>query len=434
VGGEALGFAATVMPVPQPLTLPALTAHLTFGNFERVEQVRPGARLAALYSRLVAAAGLKQVAVQTGPAPSLSDGQIAKIASFGLPRMRGGLVFTATLHHTSGIDRSNDFGVWREQLSGGNSDLVLRNGSLIGARKVAKLALMSPVPNASDQRRSFASDGTLGAAVKFSDGSSGVTVVAGNGVTTVPVDTAAVVPDAVGMPVPGAKFSAFSDPATGSGGRYAVLASFSANAQAVPIAVSQGIFALRNSLLQRILERGEKVPGRPGLQFGKVGQPLMGESGTIGLIAALTGVPQKAPPRKAIVLLDGRVKAVVARLGEHAPGLEEGVVYRRFLSVEVTDSDPARLLFTAIVTGPPVTARNNYGLWSVSTAKGVNLLLRTEDPVEVNGATQLVRSFEVLQAARKNVGQGRSTDASGFVTVKAKLGDGRSSILRIQLP
>jgi hypothetical protein len=31
-------------------------------------------------------------------------------------------------------------------------------------------------------------------------------------------------------------------------------------------------------------------------------------------------------------------------------------------------------------------------------------------------------------------GQGRSTDASGFVSVKAKLNDGRSGVLRIALP
>lgn len=139
----------------------------------------------------------------------------------------------------------------------------------------------------------------------------------------------------------------------------------------------------------------------------------------IGLVTALTGRRVAPNARKAIVLVDGGVRAVAARLGEHALGFPDErlefveplvrfvsfdpVVYRRFLSVVVTDSDPARLVFTGTVRGPGVTAGSSLAMWSVSPSAGVNLLLRTGQEIDIGGETLTVRVFDALKAPRKSM-------------------------------
>lgn len=63
-----------------------------------------------------------------------------------------------------------------------------------------------------------------------------------------------------------------------------------------------------------------------------------------------------------------------------------------------------------------------------------NLLVRKGASIKIGGQSLTVRTLDALQAPKKNPGQGRSTDDSGFVTAKVKLSDGRSGVLRIPLP
>jgi hypothetical protein len=126
---------------------------------------------------------------------------------------------------------------------------------------------------------------------------------------------------------------------------------------------------------------------------------------------------------------------VVARLGTQAVGLPAGVTYRSFKSVVVTDTTPGRVVFTGTVGGPTIKASDNLGLWSSSAATGtVSLVMRTGQAIKVGTGTLGVRSFSALAAPPKSMGQGRSTDATGFVTAKATLSDGRIGVLRIPLP
>ena len=186
--------------------------------------------------------------------------------------------------------------------------------------------------------------------------------------------------------------------------------------------------------MSRVLARGENVPGQNEMRFGSLGQPLLGEKGMIGLIAALTGRGVTPANRQVIARVDAGAKSVVARLGDAATGMSTGAVYRRFVSMVVTDTDPTRIVFTAVVGGPGVNGSNNMGLWSSSVEKGTTLLMRKGGPIKIGSDTLMVRSFDALQAPKKNMGQGRATDATGFVTAKATLSDGRKGVLRIPLP
>lgn len=433
--GEALGFAA--MAELAPSSIPALR-RVGFGVDERVFAVRPGGRLAALYSQLSRAGGIHRLAGQADPAPG--GGQFARFPSFALPRQRVGLLYAALLHRSGTVNARNDSGIWRERSDGTGTDLLLRTGQRGFARSrgtsdrgLKKVTFMPPVSNATDQRLSHAPDGGLGALAKFDDGSNGVVRVAADGSVDVPLDDASAVPDEAGTADGSVEFVRFAPPATASGGRLALLAALRAAArgQAAP---PQAVFANTGGSMQRVLARGEAVPGLSDARWGQLGQPLLGEKGMIGLIAALTGRGVTRATNKALVRIENGTRTVAARLGDAAPGYGSGVVFRKFMSMVITDSDPGRIVFTALVGGPGVNGSNNVGLWSIGTASGTNLVLRSGGTIQASGNTLTVRTFETLIAPKKSRGQGRSTDASGFITAKAKLSDGRVGVLRIPLP
>lgn len=423
--GEALGFAATARQV----------AAMGVGESQgRAFVVRPGGKLMALYSQMTKAGGIKRLAAQTDAAPGVSGGQFAKFGGFGLPRERGGLVFTANLHRGGIVTAKNDFGVWREKSTGGDSDLLLQNDSALaltagGTRHVKKVSLMTPVTGQTDQRRSVGPDGEVAAASTFADGSSGIVVAAANGSITVPLETTSSVPDELGVAESGVQFTAFHPPATAGSGVVALLAALKAGRVS-----GEAVFSNQAGSMRRVVSRGDEVLDGSGVRWGKLGDPAIGKKGVVALMAALTGKSVTAATRQAILRSDAGLQTIVARLGDEAPGFGGDAVFKRFVSMVVTDSDPARVVFTAVIGGPGITAASNLGLWSHSASGGTTLVMRKGGTIKIGADTPAIRVFETLQAPRKSVGQGRSTDASGFVTARATLSDGRKGVLRIPLP
>lgn len=426
---------------------------------------QPGAEKTALYTQPEAPTNsggtpgglrLLRVASLNRPAPGVSPssgsgGLFKQFPSFALPKLRPGLLFTGRLSVGGDVTRRNDFGLWREVATEEGSELALRKGATLnlpgGDRMLTGVVFALPVANASDQRRSYAPDGGISAIAKFSNGRSGLILVAPDGTASVPVDTASPVPDENGvLPIPGergipvvedATFTAIRPPATASGGRHAFEAALRRIAAGRPPRNSQAIFAQRDGTLRRVLERGDAVPGGNGARFGTLGQPLMGQSGMIGLVAALTGQGVTKRSNRAVVQIrdnETNEKVVVARLGQVAPEIDGEAAYRRFKSVVVTDTAEARILFTATVGGGSVTAKTNQGLWCVTPSGGVRLLLRSGSEIQIGGVPLAVKLFTSLEAPRANMGQGRATDATGFVAAKVKLADGRYGVLRLPLP
>ena len=107
------------------------------------------------------------------------------------------------------------------------------------------------------------------------------------------------------------------------------------------------------------------------------------------------------------------------------------------ISSVVPDTQDARLVFTATIAGNGVTPANHMGLWSVSPLGDVTLLLRTGGSIDIGaGHSVQVASFDALRSPTGTRGQGRSTDAGGFVTAVVRLAapDSRMGVLRIPLP
>lgn len=432
-GNGALGFTAIT---ESGTMLPPLLGLERFGfvDWTRGIAARPGARLAGLFSRLARGGPLKQVARQGGSAPGTGGGQFSRLPGFGLPRNRPGLVFTGKLKQGGNVTKKNDFGVWRETAVGGESEVLLRNGSSVtvtggGTEQIDKIEMMIPVAMGSDQRRSFAPDGGVVAAARFADGSSGVVRVAANGVADVPVRSTDAVPG-----LPGAKWERFRAPASRSGGGYAVFARVLAGLGGVNRTNNEGIFASTDGTLRGIARRGETLPNNAAQRFSRLGQPALGQSGLVGFIAALTGRGVTPANRTAIFESRNGVKRAVARLGEPAAEAGPGVTYRSFKAMVVTDTATGQVVFSGTMKGPGITPKNNLGLWSTTSTGDVKLLLRTGQVARVGDATPSVRIFTSLTAPTASRGQGRSTDADGFVTARVRLSDGRGGVLRIPLP
>jgi uncharacterized delta-60 repeat protein len=427
--GEGLGFLGTQI-VPPPLAV----------SDKPTRAVLPaGRRLQALYSRLSVAAGTRSLASVGGNAAQ-TGGRYARFSGFGLPRGRAGMMFTAFLRRGSGVTPANDFGVWRERGSGGDPDFLFGHGrsffdnipSERGGSPtdvIKKVQVIIPVDMASDQRRSFAPDGGVMAAATFTDGRQAIVSVSGEGEREIVMDSTAEVPD-----LPEAEFQAIEAPATANNRRFAFRATLRNGRGGIAARNNQAIFARLGNSLRQVQRRGQIYPRNDELRFASLGHPLLGQSGMIAFIAALGGPGVTPKNRQVIMQHRGGVSTPVARLGNPAPGTDDGVVYQRFQSMQVTDTEAGQIVFTGLLSGSGITPMNKQGLWSVDATGEVRLILRANQPLNVAGTTAQVRTFTSLQAPPITRGQGRSTDADGFVTAKVKLTDGRSGVLRIRLP
>ncbi len=428
--GEGFGFYGAELEAP-----PAMAAN---DHTRAASPMRR--RIQALYSRLSVAAGLRSLASVGGNAAQ-TGGRYARFSGFGLPRGRAGMMFMAFLRRGGGVTPNNDFGVWRERGTGGNPDFLFGHGrsffgNAIPSERgslpndiIKKAQLMIPVDMASDQRRSFAPDGGVMAAATFTDGHQGIVSVSGEGQREVLVESSTAVPD-----VPEAEFKVIEAPATANGRRFAFRATLRSGRGGVAAYNNQAIFARLGNQMRQVQRRGQIYPGNQDLRFAQLGHPLLGQSGMVAFIAALGGPGVTPKNRQVIMQHRGGTSTPVARLGNPAPGADDGVVFQRFQSMQVTDSEAGQIVFTGLLSGSGVTPMNKQGLWNVDATGNVRLILRTNQPLTVGGTPAQVRTFTSLQAPPTSRGQGRSTDADGFVTAKVKLTDGRSGVLRIRLP
>ncbi len=440
--GEGLAFTAVSRANPAQIPLFLIDTRLGIADSLRATTPRLGKPLAGLFSKTSRSNSLRLAARQGDGAPGASDARFSKLPTFGLPRNRPGVFFTGKLARGGGVTAKNDSGVWREKTAGNDSDLLLRTGFTILAAEgetasVTKLTTMIPVESATDQRRSFAPDGTVSALAAFADKTTGLVIVDSAGTKLVPVTSRSVVPG-----LPDASFDRLDPPAVAHGGLFAFHAALRAAARGLPPPPNSAIFVSRNGLRTRVAAVNDVLGSQTQERLRSVGQPLLGQSGLLAFLTTLqrvAGNPVKPvrgiPVRKGIVQVRDDDKKVIIAVGDPAPECGAGVTLQRIQSVVVTDTPGGHIVFTGTVTGKGLDKLSRQGIWSVSSSGVIKLLLRTNQTVVVNptGVQPTLRVFEALQAKPASQGQGRSTDEVGFVTAKVKLSDRRTGVLRIPL-
>lgn len=440
--GEGLAFTAVSRTNPAQLPVFLIDTRLGMADALRASAPRLGKPLAGLFSKVARANPLRLAARQGDGAPGANGARFSKLPTFGLPRNRSGVFFTGTLARGGGVNKTNDSGVWREKTTGDDSDLLLRTGSAIPTAagdtpNVTKLTTMIPVESATDQRRSFAPDGTVSAAATFADKTTGIVIVDGAGTKSVPVTTKSVVPG-----LPDASFDRLDPPAVAHGGLFAFHAALRAAARGLPPPPSEAVFLTRHGSPAQVLAVRDVIGSQVKERVLRMGQPLLGQNGLLAFLTTLqrvAGEPAQPvrgmPARKGILQVRDTEKKVVVAVGDPAPECGEGITIQRIQSFVVTDTPGGHLVFTGTLTGKGLDKLSRQAMWSVSASGNIKLLLRTNQPVVVNpgGSQPRLALFEALQAKPASKGQGRGTDEVGFVTAKVKLSDRRTGVLRIPL-
>ncbi len=161
----------------------------------------------------------------------------------------------------------------------------------------------------------------------------------------------------------------------------------------VPPLTSEGLWSTRSGELSVVAHYGQQPPGEPpGSFFAGFGQFSLNSAGQVAFIGVLPGplvggdfedfgIWWEAPGTLTQLLRDGTQVA----------GLPDGVVFgttalsNALAFVLLSVSPGGDLLFSSFLTGPGITAQNNFGLFLADPDRGIQALVRSGDLLDVSG-------------------------------------------------
>jgi len=212
--------------------------------------------------------------------------------------------------------------------------------------------------------------------------------------------------------------------------------------------VSSIVTVKKNMVLIRATNEGDIVLARkggpvvgadgavlPGLTFQRFADPVSGANGTAAFTATLSGRGVNKTNRSGLWAADadGALR-MLARSGELAPG---GGRWAGFESLVLPDGAPSGPLFTGRLVssaGEGVNSGNDRGLWGVDSAGTLQLLLRSGDPLSVNGVERTIASFVALAPAAGSLGAAKGFDDNQSVMVIASFTDRTEALVSLTVP
>jgi hypothetical protein len=170
----------------------------------------------------------------------------------------------------------------------------------------------------------------------------------------------------------------------------------------VTAANDEGIWAGPADALVKIVRAGDAVPGAAaGVTFDMTRWPVMGDSGRVAFHARLQGAGLDASNNIGIYGGVAGDLRQAARLGEHAPGTLDGVVFKFLDPPFWGDSD--YFYFPGTVEGPGITTANSRGIWRMNPDGTVQLIVRGGDLLEVApGDIRTISGVGTTFSARTN--------------------------------
>jgi hypothetical protein len=199
------------------------------------------------------------------------------------------------------------------------------------------------------------------------------------------------------------------------------------------------IWSDRSGSLARVASPGLHAPGTSdGVNFRNIGfPPALNDAGQTAFAAMLTGSGVDSTNNIGIWSEGSGTLALVARAGDHAPGMPSGVNFGLIYGFSVALNNAGQAAFVAPLNGSGVDSTNDWGLWS-DRSGNLELVAREGDqapgaPSGVNfgdsGGTTFIRP--VLNDAGQTAFGARSTDGrlgiwsdgSGSLALIARLGD-----------
>ncbi len=136
--------------------------------------------------------------------------------------------------------------------------------------------------------------------------------------------------------------------------------------------------------IQLAVREGDAAPGTSdGQNFSDLSSVLFNDAGDIAFRARLTGPGVTADNDFGVWAKKNGTTQLIAREGQAAPGTPTGVVFAS-LSAEMAFSHQGDTAFTGTVTGPGVTPENDEGLWAVGPGGVLTLIVREGDQIDIN--------------------------------------------------
>jgi len=147
--------------------------------------------------------------------------------------------------------------------------------------------------------------------------------------------------------------------------------------------------------LSLLVRGGDPAPGTTAdVVFRSFGAPLIDAAGEVAFRAFLFGPDVTALNDFGIWGPDASGNlSLLARRGDQAPGTPEGVV---FGGPSFVINGPGDVAIFSDLTGPDVTALNNFGVWGPDASGNLTLLARKGDVIELSPGTSLPLTFVSL--------------------------------------
>jgi hypothetical protein len=165
----------------------------------------------------------------------------------------------------------------------------------------------------------------------------------------------------------------------------------------VPPLTSESLWSTRTGKLEVVAHYGQQPPGEPpGDFFVGFGQFSLNQSGQVAFIGVVPGPLVGGDIEDFGIWWDAPAPGngtltQLLRDGTQVPGLPNGVVFgttalSNTLSFVLLSYAPnGNLLFTSFLSGPGITAQNNFGVFLADPDGGIQTLVRTGDMLDVSG-------------------------------------------------
>lgn len=163
--------------------------------------------------------------------------------------------------------------------------------------------------------------------------------------------------------------------------------------------------------------------------------PVANDSGAVAFLATLQGTGVGGKNKTGLFCGETNHLRVAARLGDPVPdenGTATTAVWSKFLTYALPGGPAGDIVVLAETSGGDTTAKSKLGLWAADSTGQLRRLLRTGDPLTVDGPA--LSAITLLNATPGTYGAARSYNTTASLAVLATFADKSQAILRVDVP
>ncbi len=391
----------------------------------------------ALVTGLIA--GSPVVSVETGTVYTPKSGSGVTVRSFGTIDGNGASTFFFASVQPVGSTTSKN--ALCATSAAGTMNVLVSAGDTVSGKPVTVIKTLVGAPGSLPMGRWRVDDNTIGVVLTYADKSQEIYEIpasAGGQVDWVLVGSTNNHTFPLPAPLASATIASFGLPCFSATG-YSVLAKL-VTANGITGANSSVLLTEAGGSFSILAQAGSPATDTVGhpinaVKFKSFSDPVSGTNGSVAYVATMQGLGVTAANNTGIWFApDGTVPNLIARTGDIAVGYGR---WSSFKSLVLAGQSGMTPLFTAglkVNAKDGVNNANSSGLWGYPPPNQMTNLLRTSQPIIVNGATRVIKTLSVLVPAPGSIGAANGFDSTGDVGVVAGFSDGHQAIFQILLP